>query len=91
VKKAIPAQLRQKKKYVSSMQSVSHSEQLVDVWCKDLRTIRLGFGCFTDARKLVRPYRPPFMWPVHRARVPAHAHAMIISSSTPCAPMHQPL
>lgn len=62
VKKAIPAQLRQKKKYVSSMQSVSHSEQLVDVWCKDLRTIRLGFGCFTDARKLfvdaVRTHAP---------------------------------
>lgn len=62
VKKAIPAQLRQKKKYVSSMQSVSHSEQLVDVWCKDLRTIRLGFGCFTDARKLV-PTVPPLCGP----------------------------
>jgi monoamine oxidase len=61
VKKAIPAQLRQKKKYVSSMQSVSHSEQLVDVWCKDLRTIRLGFGCFTDARKLVPTVPPPLL------------------------------
>ena len=63
VKKAIPAQLRQKKKYVSSMQSVSHSEQLVDVWCKDLRTIRLGFGCFTDARKLVPTVPPPLCGP----------------------------
>ena len=43
------------------MQSVSHSEQLVDVWCKDLRTIRLGFGCFTDARKLVPTVIPPYV------------------------------
>jgi hypothetical protein len=67
VKKAIPAQLRQKKKYVSSMQSVSHSELLVDVWCKDVRTIRLGFGCFTDARKQV--LSPTHSWSAARSCV----------------------